>query len=172
MSNPFINPHPQAKVTTTNIITTNHDEHHHKHCFSESNFNLGHDIRAQPPHKCSMTCDKLSNRHTGLHSLDGGFGSGQFKHAAPHTKPQTNTQTKIPGLHLDGGFGSGQFKYAAPPQTQTHTNTKGKEGWNITGLHLDGGFGSGQFMCAAPTKQTKGWDTGKWKEHKARIGDT
>jgi hypothetical protein len=55
---------------------------------------------------------------------------------------------------------------------QTYTNTQGKEGWNITGLHLDGGFGSGQFMCAAPTKQTKGWDTGKWKEHKARIGDT
>jgi cysteine synthase len=162
MSNPIINPYPQAKVTTTNIITTNHDEHHHKHCFLESNFNLGHDIRAHSPHKCSMTCDKLSNRHTGLHSLDGGFGSGQFKHAAP---PQTHTNTQgkegwnITGLHLDGGFGSGQFKHAAP-HTKPQTNTQTK----IPGLHLDGGFGSGQFKHAAPpqthtnTQGKEGWN--------------
>jgi hypothetical protein len=106
---------------------------------------------AQDNSKSAVPQTKTRTNITGLY-LDGGFGSGQFKYAAP---PQTQTNTKgkegwnITGLHLDGGFGSGQFMCAAP--------TKQTKGWDT------GEMEGTQCSHRRHMRQTFGMDGGEGK---------
>jgi hypothetical protein len=85
----------------------------------------------------------------GMHILDGGFGSGQFKDVAPHQNKHKHKKKCMGGTqgshqrHMRQTFGmdGGKGKHMAG----NGKNTKQKQ----KGLHtLDGGFGSGQFKNA------------------------